>query len=40
MDTIKSLVPSAGPQYLKGDKAAIDAFIDRFDVSSIIHTSN
>jgi len=31
MDTIKSLVPSAGPQYLKGDKAAIDAFIERFD---------
>ncbi|KAK4539245.1 hypothetical protein LTR36_000851 [Oleoguttula mirabilis] len=33
MQAIKSLVAaSPGPQYLTGDKASIDAFIDKFDV--------
>ena len=36
MQAVKNLVSSAAgsePQYLTGDKAGIDAFIDKFDVS-------
>lgn len=39
MQAVKNFVSSAAgsePQYLTGDKAGIDAFIDKFDVSHYI----
>jgi hypothetical protein len=33
IDRIPGLKSMAKPQFLSGDKAAIDAFLDRFDVS-------
>jgi len=41
MQAVKNLVSSATSksQYLTGDKAGIDAFIDRFDVSCLPSSS-